>query len=746
MDKPKHFSVDARAMLTWGRHSIKDSATAVLELVKNSYDAGATVVEVVIKASKDDASSFLRIADNGCGMTEEDVDNNWLRIGYSEKQQKKKTAAGRRKTGEKGIGRISADRLGAVLELKSQARKKRPVGLRVDWNSFDVPGKDLSEVPIEVMQSTDFLIPRPAKFNKSSNTYDPPPTAAQASLTNSGTELTIRKLRQHLLPSDIQDLHRDFSLLVPPFGGVRDFQIRLDNDIVPDLNGVVSSVLYRVAEIEARFTLRGDDVLSEFYNRTAGGTMTKPRKETLKWSDFAHRPQSLFAEQAIGPAKVHLLFYPRISEIVKGTDLTLQSLREFLNRYAGIKVYRDNVRVMPYGDPTKPEGDWLGLGDRKARNPAGPGRPDYRVAPNQIVGVVLLGRDSNPALIDTSGREGLVNSEEFSALKSFIFGCLIRLEAQYHEMFIARNPAADIPPPPRETLNLFADKLKGLDQSLRSVEEELPESGSEAVETARENIGEALSGLRDVHQSMETLASQATIYRGLASVGIAAATFGHETELFFQGFLATLFTAKSLLKKDAGNINDALDEIEKSILNGERLCAWGAFALHRISRDKRRLKECNVTELLDTLIVEMRPAIAASDIDLRADIGPIQGRTFPMDVESVAVNLLTNAYYFCKLSKSRRVIQVVASGLKNNGKPGFGLTVSDSGPGVAKDIAPSIWEPLFSTKTDKDGRPFGTGLGLSIVDAVVKDLQGSRSVSKDPDLKGARFEVWLPMK
>src|SRR6266487_4928903 len=111
----KHFKVDARAMLTWGRDSIKDHTTAVLELVKNSYDAGAKIVEVSICATPQDQSKrLIRIADDGVGMTSRQVDRNWLRIGYSEKLKARTARFGRRKTGEKGVGRISADRLGAI--------------------------------------------------------------------------------------------------------------------------------------------------------------------------------------------------------------------------------------------------------------------------------------------------------------------------------------------------------------------------------------------------------------------------------------------------------------------------------------------------------------------------------------------------------------------------------------------------------------------------------------------------------
>src|SRR6267378_345025 len=103
----KHFSVDARAMLTWGRESIKDHTTAVLELVKNSYDAGSTIVEVQICTGLfADGGPHIRIADDGIGMSAKDVQERWLRLGYSAKLEEKFTARGRRRTGEKGVGRI----------------------------------------------------------------------------------------------------------------------------------------------------------------------------------------------------------------------------------------------------------------------------------------------------------------------------------------------------------------------------------------------------------------------------------------------------------------------------------------------------------------------------------------------------------------------------------------------------------------------------------------------------------------
>ena len=106
----KKFKIDARLILQLGRDSIKDHSTALVELVKNSFDADASKVEVEIYCKG--ANKGIRVADNGFGMTETEIDDNWLRIGFSEKKNSK-TSKGRRKTGEKGIGRIASDRLGS---------------------------------------------------------------------------------------------------------------------------------------------------------------------------------------------------------------------------------------------------------------------------------------------------------------------------------------------------------------------------------------------------------------------------------------------------------------------------------------------------------------------------------------------------------------------------------------------------------------------------------------------------------
>ena len=178
-NKTKHLTVDTGIIASLGRESIKDHTTAILELIKNSYDAGASIVDVEIFANIRDP--YIRIADNGSGMTEEAIDKYWLRVGYSEKRENRKIK-NRRKTGEKGIGRLSADRLGEILDMRTRTPIDGDLRVVINWSDFDRMGINLSEVNID--------------FFRNNVAINLPKYKSDRINQNSGTEIIIKKLRQ----------------------------------------------------------------------------------------------------------------------------------------------------------------------------------------------------------------------------------------------------------------------------------------------------------------------------------------------------------------------------------------------------------------------------------------------------------------------------------------------------------------------------------------------------------------------
>lgn len=745
----KHFTIDSRALLTWGRESIKDHTTAVVELVKNSYDASALVVKIeVVCSSPDPSDHYIRIVDSGVGMTATQVQSNWLRIGYSEKRRNRISKNGRRKTGEKGVGRISADRLGSKLELRTQAKKSRAAGLSVDWSAFESGGVDLNKVPIESLSEVKFLIPKPATLDEEEGEYKyTKPRANSQRFT--GTELIIRNLRQRWKVEDVEELHRQLATLTPPFRTVEDFQIQLQTDLSEAISGVVESPFYDVAEVRATFVVSdGPKVACALSTRKKSGAQGKVHKRSIPWLQFTHpstpNQQVLAFGPTFGSASVTLLFFPKKRETLRGTDLNLAELRRFLDANAGIKVYRDDIRVAPYGDPKRPEGDWLGLGDRKTRNPVGAGYEDFRVSPNQLVGAVFIGRDENPGIADATSREGLIESDDFIELKRFIIGCIIHLEAFYHQIFRRRNASHDVSP--RATVEALRGDLTDLVGELQSIiTQDLPKPAAQEIDRVREHIEETAEKIQVAAKSLDDLASQATVYRGLATLGIASATFGHETTIAIDGILGSVNLAKVLAKSsDSDSNDDILEELEKSVKYSRQVKSWGEFALRRVKKEKRRRRKIDIGKLVRRLVNELRPAVESCDIELVAEVGKVEGKAFPMDIESVVINLITNAYHFCRLNNRKRRIRIEVEEKEQNKRSGYRISVSDSGPGIPKSARSMVWEPLFTTKSDPKNKRYGTGLGLAIVDHAVNEMQGHRDIVSDKDLKGARFDVWLP--
>lgn len=746
--KEKVFTVDARTILTLGRDSIKDHTTALLELVKNSYDADATIVEVEIMVKSNPA--YIRIVDNGCGMSEKDIDNYWLRIGYSEKSVERVSSRSRRKTGEKGIGRISADRLGETLELNTQAKGKDSIGLKVNWEKFNVAQQDISQITIDVVNNPVINIPR---LNPNENPV-------------SGTELIISQLRQTWTVKDLETLQRELSFIVSPFHTVNDFNIRIKSDLGQGYEENVDSNIYENYDIRLDVEYDGvsDYVDYTITDRAPDFKSKKSQiKDKIKWDKFSQdiqlrndlRTDNFEQEKSrFGPILVTLLYYPQtgaMRELITEAGFKLSEFRTFLTSNAGVKIYRDNIRVRPYGNLGEPDGDWLGLGESVARNPAGAGRPSFLIRPTQLVGAVFVSRDKNPQLVDSSSREGLIHGEAFLALKDFVLGCARLISAHYHQKFTegkAKQSSTSVASP-SEDVKALRKELGTLRKELQAIRQLIPEREDEKVEGVLEQVENVAEQMKETEKSIQDLETQTLILRGLATIGIAATVFGHETQTSIDFLVGATNNAKDFLRKAPPQLERALDSLEVANKSSEKIAAWGSFALDRVRRDKRRRTKLDIRELILGVLEEVKPILEAVNINVESNLESIQTKTFAMDIESLLLNLLTNAYTACNLKQKDKVIRIELTRKDLLNTRGYEIVVADSGPGIDKKFQTVMWTPLFSTKSIKTKgkrKQIGTGLGLSVVQSIVEDLKGTKEVDSDPILKGARFKFWFPIQ
>lgn len=729
---PKQFTIDSRTIIHLGRESIKDHTTALLELVKNSYDADANVVEIEIYNKN--TQDKIRIADDGEGMSEKDIDDKWLRIGFSHKKiNKESTKKHRRKTGEKGIGRLSADRLGENLEIKSKALETPVYGLSINWELFNQDGQEVSKIPIEVLESPILVLPAEKK-------------------QNTGTELIITKLRAFWTVENIQNLYNELTILTPPFKEVEDFEIYLTNDIAPDFNGKVtpSPLLTPEIEIELDYDAQSYDLIYSIKDRFNPG---KPIVEVISWQNLMQKVidpfNYSFSDKLLcGPVKIKLLLYPRTKALAEGTKFTLTELREFINKNVGVKIYRDNISVKPYGYlNVQYGGDWLGLAERHSRNPAGVDREDYRVVANQLVGAVFIERDNNNNLTDSASREGLVENEAFYDLRAITLGALALLENRRYQLYQEQKNNKNAKPTPTERSEIFKNSIETVKEEVKNIIATGDiANNSDDLKQALEHFEEFIKESEQTSASFEELLNHNRVLAGLATLGIAAAVFGHETQGAITEFNNAAILAKEYLEVSPEDIEIIIDELKKAINYGNQVSAWGAFSLSRVQKDKRTKEEKPVDDIIGNIIQELQTVFEAVNIEIKLTLDKVKAKVYPMDIESILINIVTNAYTACLQKNTDRKIEIALSYKEKNNINGYHISIANSGPPIDTTLSEWIWEPLNTLKKDITGKEIGTGLGLTIVKSIVEALKGSATLSNHATLGGAEFNIWLPLK
>ena len=134
--KKLQFKTHSRHISQLGRELVTDFVTALVELIKNSYDADAYAVKIILYKPNTPQSKIILI-DTGTGMTQSDFESKWMVIGTNNKITKPYTPKGRKKAGKKGIGRFSVERLAEKVQIFSFPELESPYKVNINWNSFE---------------------------------------------------------------------------------------------------------------------------------------------------------------------------------------------------------------------------------------------------------------------------------------------------------------------------------------------------------------------------------------------------------------------------------------------------------------------------------------------------------------------------------------------------------------------------------------------------------------------------------
>ncbi len=386
-----YFKVNAEAKSIIGKDLINNDSIAILELVKNAYDAGSPHVNITFNNIKEDKEkSVLTIEDQGHGMSLDDIENKWLNIAYSEKKKKVKSV-GRRVAGNKGVGRFSCDRLGKHLNLYTRTSDGKIICLSIDWERFEGVGQfdEINSISNEYRYLT------AKEFEQ--ETGCPP--------FRQGTFLQILELRSDWTKNKLIALRRELERFANPHqdAELNSFSIKLscpeykkddvdEKEHHKNINGYISST-----------------IIDDLHDRTSSIESSIDKDGASITTTLNHRGQRLFTliEKNIFPhlknIKIKILYLGPRDKALFTRRMGYQAVQ-----FGSIFLFLGGFRISPYGEPTN---DWLGIDQRKQQKVR-----DY-LGTRDVLGRIEIDDDAEEDRWRiVSNREGLVQTPAYHDL------------------------------------------------------------------------------------------------------------------------------------------------------------------------------------------------------------------------------------------------------------------------------------------------------------------------------------------
>lgn len=671
-----------RHILTIGRDLVQDPHAAVIELVKNAYDADSPDVSIIFDCDKE-SQYRITISDHGHGMSRETVVDKWMVPSTSDKEDREgRSPGGRTMQGRKGIGRYAASILGKDLLLETVTPTGEKTTLYLLWEDFENAAY-LGDVEILI---------------ETEQTDEPPGT----SLIMAVDEATLNVWKG----SQFDKLQFELKKLMPPFSlnaVQQKFEIFLRVVDVPEFG-----------DIDLR--IEPYPVVEHFDYRIAG-TIGANGKGSLEYSQQKSRnapveeiPIALEGPTGCGALDLDIRVYDRdpvsIDQLIqrglkddKGNFLGKLQARKLLNDYNGIGVYRNGFRLRPLGDP---EFDWLKLNEQRIQTPA------QRIGSNQVIGYVQIQSEEKSNLVEKSARDGLIENQAFARLKSITKDVIGKLEEKRY-LFRQKTGLG------RKTLKVEKEleKLYSFENLKRDVEDTL--SGARVsrnttskvialIETDEKKRSKTVGQLRDA----------IAVYQGQATLGKIINVILHEG----RGPLGYFRNQIPRLKKASEDFAEAPDDGNASRIvklsggiaeNAEDFVnlfgRLDPLAAKRRAGQKDEPLITIIRRAAETFEGEMKKTGVTCEIEGDESLTI---RCWRQDIQALFTNLIDNSLYWLQ-SRELEKKQVEITVSSDNGKL-LQVDYKDTGPGIEPEHieAGVIFEPEFSTK------PEGMGLGLAI--------------------------------
>ena len=727
----------ARLLTMLGEQLIRNDRVALVELIKNSYDADAqsVVVDFLGFDPKLTAtpSSYISITDDGEGMTDHTIRHHWLNpatpVKRDQKRRTPRTDSGRIVQGEKGIGRFAMFKLGSTVEITT-----RPLGGATEFVvTFDL--SFLDEEPDSDVHSTSPSIspdypPDPARVDATPSAVageeSVPPSplfideiqvtleerepvvfagVTRGSTSSHGTQVKVSQLRSRWGSAAVKSAYDDVALMQPLVPQTVGDSITQPSIPESDQFTVDFRREGRTLGLQATHSLELQDLLQKRSVLRVSGSFSSDEElfvldvnghlSTVGLADPLLTGLRAFREYFLkldrptsriecGP--FDFSFYVFDLRSAAPVEFRLDRDEKELIRAHRIYLYRDGVRVLPYGDP---EDDWLQLDVIRGTQAAG------RILSNdQTVGFVYISQRLNPDLKDKTNREGLLDSgaavEDFVALLQVLLSFVRR---EYFGPYLAK----------------LAQQSEAERRRQHQVENELANLSNwpEIDDDLRQSIAELAAAYTSEKQHL-TLRAERT--EDLAGVGLSVEAASHDIIASAAGALKTARaierSVQAFYPDDLVLVRNCSSVVELMSFVVSRLeDVQGLFVSTR--RGRRQLA---VRDYVTRALRMYRPML--EELGVKVDVrrtGPeLRVVTTDAALLQVFVNLVDNSVYWLRAARtSAPRITVEIDGVSGR------VVFADNGPGVREGDAPFIFDPFYSGKGEE-----GKGLGLYIARQV----------------------------
>lgn len=383
---PSRFNISGNLIKELGEESISNPNVAILELIKNAYDADAPKVEIDIVGMNNPSDAKIIISDTGNGMDYDDLNNKWMVIASPHKAAVKKTDNDRIPVGAKGIGRLASESLGKKTILISNPKDQTEgYEIHFDWEEYRKENVQCNDVKNDTY-----------RFKKKKK--------------EQGITLEIKDLRTSWNDNDkLKELLKDIFLIQPINARISGFKIVTQKAFSGiQLKKPTRKILeWAIYKLKANLTKKNVVNYTFYVGDKKHSTDTVKFYRSLGCGDVSF--ELYFFYRIPSPYKDRLNKAPSIKE--------LEDIKTFLDEYGGVKLYRDNFRVKPYGEKGF---DWIQLETQAQKDTMCP-------RSNMILGIVNISKITNPKIVDTTTREGVIYSSEFSDLIEFLQVAIIKI-------------------------------------------------------------------------------------------------------------------------------------------------------------------------------------------------------------------------------------------------------------------------------------------------------------------------------